>query len=549
MRARLTGALVVVLALVAGAFAAVPVAAQEGPPVVLVWGGSYGFRHPSITAGELAFTQLGAETGAFSTIVTENPADLNAVMLQQVDAVAWISTTGKPPFTQQQRDDIIRFAACGGGTLAFHAAADSNYGWPEYAELLGAQFDSHPKNAGSGAARVNIERPGHPILAGWDGAKKFMLDDEYYRWRGAQGLPGISLPRDLPGTEVLLSLDETTVGGGIQKGATPYEHRQPIAWTKTFRGSGRVYYNNMGHSDATWQEPEFRASLVNGVEWVTTKRLDTECFTGDEPLPPAPQPPARTRGAVRGEPCAVPKTPERGGYTWQSSSRVKRLTLAGDSMVMPSAGLPGGLAWGAQFYVLDLSTSGAAAADVVLELGIPNPLDDYDLSVTTAWGWYGSQNPQGATSERVVIRDVPHCAILQVYGDNLYGVTGQPPRLDATVTKAPDDPGGEPGPGLPAPPAGAAGVVAVPPEGTVAGFVAPAVVLPQGSTLTLVNGDTMTHDVSSADRTKSGQRLFKSDFTSAGGASEVKGVEGLKPGSYGFICSLHPNMKGELTIL
>ena len=161
MTKRSTTAVVLVLALLFSVFAMLPVgAANEAPPkpVILVWGGSYGFRHPSITQGELAFTQLGLETGKFTAIVTENPADLNATMLEQVDAIAWISTTGKPPFTQQQRDDIIRFAGCGGGTLAFHAAADSNYGWAEYAELIGAQFDSHPKNAGSGAARVVIER-------------------------------------------------------------------------------------------------------------------------------------------------------------------------------------------------------------------------------------------------------------------------------------------------------------------------------------------------------------------------------------------------------
>ena len=552
MNARVTTALALVLTLVATVFATLPAGAQEeDKPVVLVWGGSYGFRHPSITQGELAFTQLGKETGKFTAIVTENPADLNATMLEQVDAIAWISTTGKPPFTQQQRDDIIRFAGCGGGNLAFHAAADSNYGWAEYAELIGAQFDSHPKNAGSGEAKVNIEQPKHPILAGWDGAKDFMLDDEYYRWRGAQGLPGISLPRDLPGTNVLLSLDETTVGEDIQSGPTAYEHHQPIAWTKTFRGAGRVYYNNMGHSDQTWQQPEFRTSLVNGVEWVTKTRLDPECFNGDKPLPAPQQPPALDRQARRdtvGVPCDMPKAPERAGYNWETRGRMKRLTLRGDDMVMPSAGVPGGLGWGAQFYVLDLSTAKAAAADVVLELEIANPIDDYDLSVTTAWGWYGSQNPAGATSERVVIRNAPHCSILQVYGDNLYGLTQQPPRLHAIVTKAVDEPDPASGPGLPPPPAGVAGVITAPPSATSTGFAPPTIVLPQGSTLTFVNADSMTHDIAAEDERK-GEPLFKAAYTSGGGnTAEVEGVEKLKPGTYPFICSLHSQMQGELRI-
>src|SRR3712207_1748918 len=157
MTKRLSVPLLLIAALLGSMLTIAPAAAAAEKPVVLVWGGSYGFRHPSITNGELAFEQLGLQSGEFDTIVTENPATLTADLLKQVDALVWISTTGKPPFTQQQRDDIIRFAYCGGGTMAFHAAADSNYGWPEYAELIGAQFDSHPKGAGSGQARMIVE--------------------------------------------------------------------------------------------------------------------------------------------------------------------------------------------------------------------------------------------------------------------------------------------------------------------------------------------------------------------------------------------------------
>lgn len=547
MNRRAATAVALILTLLGSAFAALPATAAPPKPVVLVWGGSYGFRHPSITAGEAAFTQLGLESGKFTTIVTENPADLNAVMLQQVDAVAWISTTGKPPFTQQQRDDLIRFAGCGGGTLAFHAAADSNYGWAEYAELIGAQFDSHPKNAGSGEARVLIEAPKDTITSGWKGKKSFMLDDEYYRWRATQGLRGINLPRNLPGTKVLLSLDETSVDKDIQKGPLAYAHHQPIAWKKTFRGGGRVYYNNMGHSDSTWSEPEFRTSLVKGVSWVTGKRLDDACFTGDKPLPRPQQPPTLSRDAeIVGDVCKMPDYPARTGFTWQNSDEIKRLTLAGDRVLMPTSGVPGNLAWGAQFYVLDLSTWGARSADVVLKLDIPNPIDDYDLSVTTGWGWYGSQRNQGATSERVVVRNAPHCAVLQVYADNLYGVSQTPPTLTAKVVRKVSQPkDGSGGGGTPAP--AAQGVVTAGPEATSAGFAPPVVALPQGSTLTFVNGDTMTHDVTSEAK-QDGAPLFKAPFTGSGTTSAVKGVEDLKAGTYPFFCSLHTQMKGQLTI-
>jgi hypothetical protein len=45
-----------------GASAAPTPGAPAQPPRVLVWGGAYGFRHQSITDGELAFTQLARST-------------------------------------------------------------------------------------------------------------------------------------------------------------------------------------------------------------------------------------------------------------------------------------------------------------------------------------------------------------------------------------------------------------------------------------------------------------------------------------------------------
>ncbi len=64
------------------------------PPKVLVWGGAYGFRHPSITTGEATMVQLAQDTGKFDVTVTENPADLSMATLRQYDVLMWVSTTG-----------------------------------------------------------------------------------------------------------------------------------------------------------------------------------------------------------------------------------------------------------------------------------------------------------------------------------------------------------------------------------------------------------------------------------------------------------------------
>ena len=147
----------------------------------------------------------------------------------------------------------------------------------------------------------------------------------------------------------------------------------------------------------------------------------------------------------------------------------------------------------------------------------------------------------------MVLRNVPHCAILQVYADNLYAISQQPPTLHARIVKKVGNPGGGGGE-LPTPPAQATGVVTAPPQATVVGFAPPAVALPKGSTLTFVNADSTTHDVTSIAK-RNGTPLFRAADTNGSATSDVKGVSALPAGTYPFQCSLHTNMAGELRIL
>ncbi|MPY98731.1 MAG: hypothetical protein GEU97_12190 [Actinophytocola sp.] len=275
------------------------------------------------------------------------------------------------------------------------------------AQLFGAQFDSHPHGAAAPPARVVVEDRTDPTMAGWSDGESFQMADEYYRWRGARGVPGISLPRDLPGTEVLLSLDETSVADGVQDGAQPYEDNQPIAWKRTY-GEGRVFYNNMGHNESTWSVPAFQLSLVNAIDWLAGVRQDQTC----------PVPAMRETNAT-------------------ADFRAVHTT---DSQAL-NGGIPGNLAWGAQTWVVDLSPSRARAATVTIDLDWPLPSDDYDLSVTTGWGYYGSDNPAGTPHEQVVIEDVPHCGILQVAGDNMLAPSMSGTTASIEVAPQPRKPG------------------------------------------------------------------------------------------------------------
>lgn len=80
-------------------------------------------------------------------------------------------------------------------------------------------------------------------------------------------------------------------------------------------------------------------------------------------------------------------------------------------------------------------------------------------------------------------------------------------------------------------------------------YLTTAVTLDRGEALRFFNADsTAPHDVASYGRTPDGSFLFKSDVVPAPSDVPVEGAERLRAGSYGFFCTIHPWMEGELTV-
>lgn len=402
---------------VAGALLPAGVAsAQEDPPHVLVFSTTYGFHHSSIEYGNSVLARLAQETGAFTVEFSQSPADLSAAKLAQVDLVLFNSTTGRIPLTQQQRDEFEQWLGCGGGFMGVHASADHNYGWPLYAELIGSQFEGHPQMATDPAARMLVEDQDHPINAPWRGEASFLIQDELYRWRRD--------PRGTQDVNVLLSLDETTVRDGIQEGPLPYVHRQPIAWTKTFRGASRVYYTNLGHNESTWDLAKFRRSLVAGIRWVGGIRPDGACL-GSGGSKTTGEPSFRHPNEKRvpaGRRCPAVK-----------GASVLRAGSTSLPVTAPTAPLYFGVT--RLNLVLDLSDRRARTADLRSGLSWLTASDDYDLAITTPAGFGGSDRVQPAApaSEADTVEGLRHCDLVQidVYNHNAVSGLGLRLQLDA----------------------------------------------------------------------------------------------------------------------
>jgi type 1 glutamine amidotransferase len=217
--------------------------AGETPGRILVFSRTTGFRHDSIPDGIAAIRQLGDEHD-FSVDATEDPSVFEDATLAPYAAVVFLLTTGDVLGDPQQAA-FERFLAKGRGFVGVHSAADTEYDWPWYGELVGAYFKSHPAiQSGS----ISIADPVHvstrALPAVWN------RTDEWYNFQ--------SSPRGR--VHVLATLDEKSYSGG-EMGA---DH--PISWCRFYEG-GRAWYTALGHTRETYSEPLFLEHLLGGIRF------------------------------------------------------------------------------------------------------------------------------------------------------------------------------------------------------------------------------------------------------------------------------------------
>jgi type 1 glutamine amidotransferase len=99
---------------------------------VLVLGRAAGFIHSSIPLAARTVEEMGKKTGAWSTTITYDAADINEQNLKQYDAIFLASTTGNflddpndAAATAARRKAFLDFVRGGKGLAGIHAASDS----------------------------------------------------------------------------------------------------------------------------------------------------------------------------------------------------------------------------------------------------------------------------------------------------------------------------------------------------------------------------------------------------------------------------------------
>jgi type 1 glutamine amidotransferase len=209
---------------------------------VLMLTATAGFRHDSIAAARQTMSELGATQG-FSLFATEDLTSLNPDEIGNFDVVMFALTSGELRLNEPQRRALVDFVAGGKGFVGMHSATDTLREWPEYGRLVGSYVIDHPWTQ---QARVVVEDASHPATGIRDA---FTLEEEYYVFGDN--------PRAR--AQVLLRLDPASVGATGD---------YPLAWAQSF-GSGRSYYNALGHFSNTWRDARYQQQLLAAIRWVS----------------------------------------------------------------------------------------------------------------------------------------------------------------------------------------------------------------------------------------------------------------------------------------
>ncbi len=253
------------------------IVAPEAARRVLVYSATAGYRHDSIPTGKLALQKLGAASGAYAAVVSDDPANFEPEELQEFDAVVLLSPTqdffmpsGKQRADLSKEDwawlqarhnrlvdNLVEYVQQGGGLVGIHSATDSCYKHKAYGEAMGAYFNGHPWMAGH-TVTINVEEPEHALLQPvFGGQADFRIKDEIYQFKDE--------PYSREKLRILLSID-------VERSDTPKkapgreDGDYAVSWVQAL-GKGRVFYSSLGHNHEIYSNPLMLKHYLAGIQF------------------------------------------------------------------------------------------------------------------------------------------------------------------------------------------------------------------------------------------------------------------------------------------
>jgi cytochrome c len=239
---------------------------------ILVFSSTNGYRHSAIPNGKAAIEKLGKENG-FDVDATEDSLVFTEDNLKKYAAVVFLNTTGNI-LSYKEEAAFERFIQAGGGFVGIHSATDTEYDWIWYSKLVGANFESHPKQQN---AKINVVDKTHASTKHLpDTWERF---DEWYNFK--------NLNKDV---HVLAKIDEKSYEGG------KLGDDHPMAWYHDYDG-GRAFYTEFGHTEESYVDSNYLKHILGGIQYAIGENKK-DYSKAKTPFPPDPKSFTKTQLSV-----------------------------------------------------------------------------------------------------------------------------------------------------------------------------------------------------------------------------------------------------------
>lgn len=227
---------------------------------VLVLTETAGFDHNTRDAVVPVIQQLGTENNFMVDQTNSSTGYFTETKLAEYDAILFMNTTGDFLDASEQTA-FINYISNGGGALFNHAAADAEYDWPYYHELLGATFQNHQFGIYTNDLIV-VDK--NNIATDFVSGDTWTRSEEYYYFTPVPGEnptnPPVVDPAENENLEYLLLIDEPSSPSGR-------DFLHPISWYQYY-GGGRSWYTGLGHYSNVIEEEEVKLHILGGILFV-----------------------------------------------------------------------------------------------------------------------------------------------------------------------------------------------------------------------------------------------------------------------------------------
>ena len=238
-----------------------PIASPKKPRKLLVIESLEGMSHNTIPLTNVMIQRMGEKTGAWTTVFSNDLANLRYPKVKEYDAIFLNSIVGEFLPDPALRADLVRYVNEGGGMGGIHGSPWASRNWDEFAEMIGAQ--SAPHRIENGVLKVYDKE--NPIVRPFN-YEDLPFREEYYRFEDAGNG---RLRWDKVRVLLIVDLDEK-VPNATDKPWQGYRRPDkvyPVAWIREY-GKGRVFYNSMGHMNETFMKPEIVGHFLAGMQYI-----------------------------------------------------------------------------------------------------------------------------------------------------------------------------------------------------------------------------------------------------------------------------------------